>query len=221
MERFYLEAEAAAALEHPGIVPIYEVGEFKGQHFFSMGFVEGGSLAEQVKDGPLPPRRAAGLIMQVAEAVGYANDRGIIHRDLKPGNVLLDKDGKPKVTDFGVAKNVSSDSHLTMDGQIVGTASYMPPEQAQGHISEIGPASDVYSLGATLYCLVTGRPPFPGRQHHRDHQAGHRTGAGLTSPAQCGRQSRPGNHLPQMPAERTGQALSPGPGPGRRPAPVS
>ncbi len=160
VERFYLEAEAAAALEHPGIVPIYEVGEFNGQHFFSMGFVDGGSLADQTKDGPLPPRRAASLIMQVAEAVGYANDRGIIHRDLKPGNVLLDKDGKPKVTDFGVAKNASSDSHLTMDGQIIGTASYMPPEQARGHLSEIGPASDVYSLGATLYCLVTGRPPF-------------------------------------------------------------
>ncbi|MGO9920087.1 MAG: protein kinase domain-containing protein [Isosphaeraceae bacterium] len=160
VERFYLEAEAAAQLEHPGIVPIYEVGEFAGQHFFSMGFVEGGSLAEQVKDGPLSTRRAASLIMQVAEAVGYANGRGIIHRDLKPGNVLLDKDGKPRVTDFGVAKNVTSDSHLTMDGQIVGTASYMPPEQAKGKIDEIGPASDVYSLGATLYCLLTGRPPF-------------------------------------------------------------
>jgi eukaryotic-like serine/threonine-protein kinase len=157
-KRFYLEAEAAANLEHPGIVPIYEIGEHDGQHFFSMGFVEGASLAAKVADGPLPPRDAATLTMQVAETMQYAHERGVIHRDLKPANVLLDAQGQPKVTDFGLAKKLQADSSLTHTGQVMGTPSYMPPEQAEG--KEVGPAVDVYALGAILYCLLTGRPPF-------------------------------------------------------------
>lgn len=160
VQRFYLEAEATARLDHPGIVPLYEFGEHDGQHFFSMGLVEGGSLAGLLRNGPLPQREAASLTMRATQAVDYAHQQGIIHRDLKPANILLDKDGQPKVTDFGLAKNVRGDSHLTVTGQIVGTPSYMAPEQAVGKQESVGPAADVYSLGATLYCLLTGRPPF-------------------------------------------------------------
>jgi eukaryotic-like serine/threonine-protein kinase len=160
IERFHLEAEAAAQLDHPGIVPIFEVGEQGGQHFFSMGYVEGGSLAKRIKDRPLPPRHAATLVRHVAEAVHYAHGKGIIHRDLKPGNVLLDKDGHPKVSDFGLAKRVADSSQLTTAGQVLGTPSYMPPEQACGKIEEVREPADIYSLGAVLYCLLTGRPPF-------------------------------------------------------------
>jgi WD40 repeat protein/tRNA A-37 threonylcarbamoyl transferase component Bud32 len=159
VRRFYLEAEAAANLDHPGIVPIYEVGQHEGQHYFSMGFVEGQSLAYRVAEGPLPPREAAALMVQIAEAVQYAHEKGVIHRDLKPGNVLLDTQGRPKVTDFGLAKQLQSDSGLTASGQVMGTPSYMPPEQAQGR-TDIGPLADVYSLGAMLFCLLTSRPPF-------------------------------------------------------------
>ena len=160
VRRFYSEAEAAANLDHPGIVPIYEVGQHEGQHYFSMGYVDGVSLAARINRSPLPAREAAGLLKQIAEAVHYAHERGVIHRDLKPQNVLLTSDGQPKVTDFGLAKTVQSDSGLTASGQVLGTPSYMPPEQAAGKLLELGPRSDVYSLGAILYCLLTGRPPF-------------------------------------------------------------
>jgi WD40 repeat protein len=160
VRRFYTEAEAAANLDHPGIVPIYEVGRHDGQHYFSMGFVEGQSLAQRLADGPLPPREAAAQMIQVAEAIEYAHSRGVIHRDLKPGNILLDRKGRPQVTDFGLAKKLQSDSGLTGSGQIMGTPSYMPPEQAGGHRGAVGPTADVYALGATLYALLTGRPPF-------------------------------------------------------------
>jgi serine/threonine protein kinase len=160
VQRFYTEAEAAAQLDHPGIVPVYEVGEHEGQHFFSMGFVEGTSLSARVAAGPLPPREAASLTKLVSEAIAYAHSKGVIHRDLKPANVLLDKQGVPKVTDFGLAKNMESESGLTRTGSVMGTPSYMPPEQAGGDNSQVGPRSDVYSLGAMLYCLLTGRPPF-------------------------------------------------------------
>lgn len=160
VQRFYTGAEAAAQLDHPGIVPIFEVGEHGGQHFFSMAFVDGPSLAVRVQQGPLPSREAAILMQQVAEAVAYAHDQGVIHRDLKPANILLDRDGRPKVTDFGIAKNVHGVGCRTLTGQIMGTPDYMPPEQAAGRIRETGPAADVYSLGAVLYCLVTARPPF-------------------------------------------------------------
>jgi serine/threonine protein kinase/WD40 repeat protein len=160
VKRFHTEAEAAANLDHPGIVPIFEVGQHQGQHYFSMGFVEGESLSHRLADGPLPAREAAELIRRVSEAIDYAHRRGVIHRDLKPGNILLDQHGNPRVTDFGLAKRIQGDSGLTGSGQIMGTPSYMPPEQAGGQRGEVGPAADVYALGATLYALLTGRPPF-------------------------------------------------------------
>ncbi len=160
VRRFHTEAEAAANLDHPGIVPIYEVGQHEGQHYFSMGFVEGQSLSQRLAEGPIPPREAAALMVKVAAAIEYAHRHGVIHRDLKPANILLDQSGNPRVTDFGLAKKVQGDSGLTGSGQIMGTPSYMPPEQAGGNRSDVGPAADVYSLGATLYALVTGRPPF-------------------------------------------------------------
>jgi predicted Zn finger-like uncharacterized protein len=156
--RFRVEAEAAAQLDHPGIVPVYEVGEFEGQQFLSMAYLEGGSLAARMNDGPLPPAEACRHLRSIAEAIQFAHHRGVIHRDLKPQNILLDHQGVPRVTDFGLAKNLNVDSGLTVTGQIMGTPSYMSPEQATG--GEMGPLADVYSLGATLYCLLTGRPPF-------------------------------------------------------------
>ncbi len=160
IKRFYTEAEAAANLDHPGIVPIYEVGQHEDQHYFSMGFIDGQSLSQRLAGGPLTAREAAELIRRVSEAIEYAHGRGVIHRDLKPANILLDQNGNPRVTDFGLAKKVHGDSGLTGSGQIMGTPSYMPPEQAGGRRGEVGPAADVYALGATLYAMVTGRPPF-------------------------------------------------------------
>jgi serine/threonine protein kinase len=160
VQRFYAEAEAAAALSHPNIVAIHEIGEVDGQHFFSMDYIEGQSLAALVQESPLPPRRAAELLATIAEAVQFAHDRGIVHRDLKPSNILLDASQRPLITDFGLAKQVTGQSQLTMSGAIVGTPSYMPPEQAAGKGDEVGPWSDLYSLGAILYEMLTGRPPF-------------------------------------------------------------
>lgn len=161
VERFLIEAKAAAKLDHPGIVPIYDVGIQEGQHYFSMAFIDGPSLAARVAKGRLDVREAAELIAQIAEAVHYAHERGVIHRDLKPGNILLDGNSRPRITDFGLAKQTDGDSQLTATGQALGTPSYMPPEQASGR-GEIGPAADVYSLGAILYAVLTARAPFEG-----------------------------------------------------------
>lgn len=160
IQRFRTEAEAAAQLDHPDIVPIYEVGEQNGLHFFSMGLVDGEGLDARLREGPLPPQEAAELMEAIAMAIAYAHEKGIVHRDLKPSNVLIDRDGKPRITDFGLAKNIGKDSGMTATGAIMGTPSYMPPEQAAGKSEEIGPLSDVYALGAILYASVTGRPPF-------------------------------------------------------------
>jgi eukaryotic-like serine/threonine-protein kinase len=160
VRRFHAEAEAAAHLKHPNIVAIHEVGEVRGQHYFSMEYVDGQILAQIVCDRPLAAARAAGYVQAVAEAIHYAHNQGILHRDLKPSNVLVDQDDRPRITDFGLAKRISGDSALTVSGAIVGTASYMPPEQASARGAGLSPASDVYSLGAMLYELVTGRPPF-------------------------------------------------------------
>ena len=160
VQRFRNEAENAAKLYHPNIVPVHEVGECDGQHFFSMELIEGSSLDADVKQGPTSPRDAAALVRTLANAVQYAHDKGIVHRDLKPANVLIDVDGKPRITDFGLAKNIAVDAGMTATGQVLGTPSYMPPEQATGRIEDVGPASDVYSLGAILYALLTGKPPF-------------------------------------------------------------
>ena len=160
IQRFYSEAEAAAKLDHPRIVPIYEIGEHQGQHFFTMAFVDGFSLQEKIDGELLDPKESAQTCIKIADAVHFAHLNGLIHRDLKPGNVLIDGSGEPRVTDFGLAKRVESDSELTKDGAVLGTPSYMPPEQASGDLANVGVRSDVYALGAILFSLLTGRPPF-------------------------------------------------------------
>jgi serine/threonine protein kinase len=162
VKRFYTEAEAAASLEHPNIVPIYEIGEHEGQHFFSMALVDGKSLAEPLKNGPLGAKEAAEIMAKVSDAIDYAHNKGIIHRDIKPANILIDAKGEPKITDFGLARIDEGDSILTRTGLILGTPSFMPPEQASGKVRDIGAHSDVYSIGATLYCLLTGQAAFQG-----------------------------------------------------------
>ncbi len=159
-QRFRIEAEAAAQLDHPGIVPIFEVGEYHGQPFFTMGYIDGESLAARISREPLEPVAAAELARRIADAVQYAHQRGVVHRDIKPLNVLIDSRGQPRVTDFGLARRVESDSNLTGTGQVLGTPSYMAPEQAAGQVDAVGQPADVYAIGATLYCMVTGRPPF-------------------------------------------------------------
>ncbi len=159
-DRFHCEAQAAALLDHANILPVFEVGEHEGQHYFSMGYVDGQSLAARLAEGPLPPREAAELAATVAEAVDYAHRQGVVHRDIKPSNILIDGKGRPRVTDFGLAKRLDGGSELTTTGQVLGTPSYMAPEQAAGQIKAVGPAADVYSLGALLYAALTGRPPF-------------------------------------------------------------
>ena len=159
LRRFRAEAEAAARLDHPGIVSVYEVGEHEGLPYFSMALVEGESLAQRVARGPLSPGEAAELVRAVARAIAYAHERGVIHRDLKPSNVLFGSDGQPRVADFGIAKRIDEDSGLTATGQVIGTPSYMAPEQAAGS-KDVGPAADVYALGTVLYTLLVGRPPF-------------------------------------------------------------
>lgn len=167
VRRFYTEAESAAKLSHPGIVPVFDIGEVGGRHYFSMAFVDGESLFDRVKrEGPLLPREAARLMRDAAEAVAHAHDAGIVHRDIKPQNILLDRLGKVQVTDFGLAKLQQPRAELTADGQILGTPAYMPPEQAAGRADDVGVPADVYSLGSTLYYLLTGRPPFQAATVH-------------------------------------------------------
>jgi serine/threonine protein kinase/tetratricopeptide (TPR) repeat protein len=163
LKRLRREAEAAAKLNHPGIVPIYEVGERDGTNYFSMRFVEGDRLDELVNHGPVSPRRAAELIAKVARTVHYAHEHGILHRDVKPGNILLDADGEPHLTDFGLARLVEHGSTVTGSMEIMGTPSYMAPEQAVGNNAGVSTATDIYGLGAVLYELLTGHPPFAGR----------------------------------------------------------
>ena len=162
LKRFRVEAEAAASLEHPGIVPIHEVGERDGSCYFSMKFIEGGQLDEMVRHEPMPIRRAVELIAKVARTIHYAHERGILHRDIKPGNILLDAKGEPHLTDFGLARLVETESTVTRTMEVLGTPSYMAPEQAVGNNSAVSSVTDVYGLGAVLYQLLTGHPPFAG-----------------------------------------------------------
>ncbi|MDA7979576.1 MAG: serine/threonine protein kinase [Pirellulales bacterium] len=164
VRRFHLEAQAAAKLRHPNIVSIHEVGELYGQHYLAMEFVGGPSLAERLQAGPLEVDEAAVLLSAIARAVDHFHSHGVLHRDLKPSNVLLDEAGTPHVADFGLAKFFESNDR-TDTGVVAGTPSYMSPEQAYGRSADLGPASDVYSLGAILYELVTGRPPFRGENN--------------------------------------------------------
>ncbi len=160
LQRFLAEAAATARLVHPGIVPVYEVGDIEGRPFFSMQFIEGETLADRTARGPLPQREAARIIGRVARAVQFAHEQGFVHRDLKPSNILLSKDGQVLITDFGLAKERKADVNLTRSGMLVGTPAYMSPEQAGGRRELLGPATDIYSLGAMLYFTLTGRPPF-------------------------------------------------------------
>ncbi len=158
--RFRAEAELAAQLQHPNIVAIHEVGEQEGEPFFSMDYIDGRNLAELVQDHPLPTRTAATYVQAIAAAIHYAHQQGVLHRDLKPSNILIDAFDQPRITDFGLAKRLSADAELTSTGQMAGSPSYAAPEQVMGWRHRIGPASDVYSLGAVLYHLLTRQPPF-------------------------------------------------------------
>jgi eukaryotic-like serine/threonine-protein kinase len=160
LERFLREAQAVAGLRHPNVVQLFDVGEVDGRPYFTMELVEGGSLALKLAESPLPGREAAALAATVAEAVQAAHQSGIVHRDLKPGNILLTADGRPKVTDFGLARRLTHEGELTLSGAPIGTPSYMAPEQARGDNGAIGPTTDVYALGAILYECLTGRRPF-------------------------------------------------------------
>ena len=162
LKRFRHEAEAAASLEHPQIVPIYEIGERDGSCYFSMKLIEGGQLDEVLRREPMSIRRAAELLVKIVRTVHFARERGILHRDIKPGNILLDRHGEPHLTDFGLARLIEQESTVTNSFDVLGTPSYMAPEQAAGHAKELTAAADVYALGAVFYHMLTSQPPFAG-----------------------------------------------------------
>ena len=162
LKRFRLEAEAAAKLNHPFVVPIHEIGQRKGRCYFSMGLVEGGRLDQIAKREPMSPRQATEVIAKLARTVHYAHQHGIIHRDIKPGNILLDTKSEPHLTDFGVARLLETENDATCTIEVSGTPSYMAPEQAHANNGHVSSATDVYGLGAVLYQLLAGQPPFTG-----------------------------------------------------------
>ncbi|MCZ7640552.1 MAG: serine/threonine protein kinase [Verrucomicrobia bacterium] len=162
VQRLRAEAMATAALQHPHIVAIHEVGVCQGRHFIAMDFVPGQPLSALIRAKPLPSRQAARYAKTIAEAIDHAHAHGILHRDLKPSNILIDAEDQPRVMDFGLARRLEEDSELTATGQVLGSPSYMPPEQAAGRHTTLSRRTDVYALGAILYHLLTGRPPFAG-----------------------------------------------------------
>ena len=203
--RFRREAETVANLDHPSIVPIYEVGEEAGCSFFSMRLIEGGNLADRADEYAGDTRRVAKLMLMVARAIHHAHERGILHRDLKPSNILIDDRGRPQVVDFGLARRLDGDSDLTRTGVVLGTPSYMAPEQAGGQKGAVTRATDVHGLGAILYFLLTGRPPYSGRRSGRSW-----TGSGPSRRRRrrhpSGRRPRPGDDLPEVPRARPGSS---------------
>ena len=214
---FALEAEAIAHLDHANIIPVYEVGVQEGLHYFSMKLVEGGSLAQHMARLAADLRAAVQLLATVAWAVHYAHQRGIIHRDLKPANVLLDGDHHPlRVTDFGLAKWAAAASDMTQTGVVMGTPSYMAPEQAKGE-KTLTTAVDIYGLGAMLYELLTGRAPFRAASTHDMLAPGRRGSAPAAAGGQPRRRSRAGGCLPEMPGVRAAGAVRLGGRPGGRP----
>ena len=162
MERFKREAQLAASLKHPGIVSVYEVGNQGEVHFFTMDFIDGVSLSQYIQTERPPLKEMVALLRDIADALSFAHSRNIVHRDIKPTNILVDRQGKPYLTDFGLARDIKSTDNLTVSGTAIGTPAYMPPEQACGKSDLIGKHSDVYSLGAVMYELLTGHPPFTG-----------------------------------------------------------
>ena len=207
LARFQTEAEAVARLRHPNIVQIYEVGEHEGLPFFSLEYVDGGSLAGKIGGKPQAPSDAARLVERLADAMDSAHRQHIIHRDLKPANVLVTTGGDPKITDFGLAKRLEGDSSQTRSGTLMGTPSYMAPEQARGDTRNIGPPSDIYALGAILYEMLTGRPPFQEHYDHRNAGPGAKAGAGPAEPAAAEGAARSGDDLPEMSAKGGAPAL--------------
>ena len=183
-QRFSRESEVVAKLRHPNIVQVYDVGDLDGRPYFTMEFVEGGSLAEMIAGTPRPARQSAELVATLAEAMQAAHRGGIVHRDLKPSNILLTADGTPKICDFGLARQLEFGPSLTQSWATVGTPSYMAPEQAAGKSCEAGPAADLYALGAVLYELLTGRPPFRSESGGGDLAPGHLPGPGSADPAE-------------------------------------
>ena len=163
-QRFLGEAEASANLNHSNIAPVINIGEYNGMPFYTMRLIEGQTLSQRLAAGPLPTRRAAAMMIKVCDAIQYAHDQGVLHRDIKPSNILIDEDGEPFVVDFGLAKKKSDQQSLTNTGAVIGTPSYMSPEQASGARAQISFNADIYSLGAVLYHMVTGRPPFLGER---------------------------------------------------------
>ena len=211
--RFLAEAEAVARLQHPQVVQIFRIGDHDGRPFLEMEYVEGGSLADRLDGRPWTPAAAARLVESLAGAVHHAHLRGIVHRDLKPANILLTADGMPKITDFGLAKSLGADGGLTRTDSIIGSPSYMAPEQAGGAVRRVGPATDVYSLGAILYELLTGRPAVPRGDGPRHARAGPLGRAGAPVAAPAGAADRPRDDRPEVPREGPRPAVSPAPRP--------